>query len=212
MEQQVTPGRCPSRSSCSTSLLPMAAPHPSCPWLPPSPAPGLELPPAHLGSSRACVGLEQNPSRRGLAAPVLLRSLVLPLWLFPTTALRGSQQPSVTATLGTGAGEGVGISQLCPGTSTGWIHAWLGERSAGGEKYPAGLGVSGSEAKPRCSSTQRGILQEGLCRWFVQIVVGELLKTPSCCTPWLLQDAAQDHEAGPTVCFWGNMQGLWNWI
>lgn len=95
------------------------------------------------------------------------RSLVLPFWLFPTTALCGSQQPSVTATLGTGAGEGVGISQLCPGTSTAGIHTWLDELGAGGEKYPPGLAVSRNNPKPCCSSTQRGILQEGLCRWLV---------------------------------------------
>lgn len=202
MEQQVTPGKMPQQEQLlqippahgsSTSLLPMAAP---------SPAPGLELPPARLGGSSTCVAWSRTHPDEGWQ-----HSLVLPLWLFPTTALRGSQQPSVTATLGTGAGEGVGISQLCPGTSTGWIHAWLGERSAGGEKYPAGLGVSGSEAKPGCSSTQRGILQEGFCRWLVQIMVCVLLKTPSCCPPWFLQDAAQDREAGPTGCCWGNMQG-----
>lgn len=168
MDQQVTPGKMPQQEKLLQTPPARGCPHVleqgwSCPlpaWEAASPA---------WVWSRICAD-------EGWECRRCSRSLVLPFWLFPTTALRGSQQPSVTATLGTGAGEGVGISQLCPGTSTAWIHACLGELGAGGEKYPPGLAVSRNKPNPCCSSTQRGILQEGRCRWLVQSVVGVLLK------------------------------------
>lgn len=132
MDQQVTPGKVPQQEQLlqippahgsSTSLLPVAA-HIS--W-------------ARAGAAPCPSGAESTQTRAGAAATASCSALVVPqhrpAWLTAAICHRRAWHR---------AGEGVGISQLCPGTSTGWIHAWLGEPSAGGEKYPRGWRSAGT--------------------------------------------------------------------